>query len=115
VNYRYPKQDFAGAMHFVDANRANSDLVATAGGAIYPYRKYYRRLWFGLDSLAQFQSVRSQGHRVWVLYTLKKNSLAIEAPDLLRALEAECVVTRVFRGTVGDGDITVCTAPPTAP
>jgi 4-amino-4-deoxy-L-arabinose transferase-like glycosyltransferase len=115
VNYRYPKQDFEGAMRFVDAERADRDQVATAGGAIYPYREYYRRPWLGLDSLAQFRSVRSQGNRVWVLYTLKKNSLAIEAPDLLRALEAECVIARVFRGTVGDGDITVCTASPTAP
>jgi len=48
---------------------------------------------------------------VWVVHTLDRY-IEGRTPDLMRMLRAECVVQQVFRGTVGDGDVTVCVAPP---
>ncbi len=111
-DYRYPKQDFDGAMQFVQTRRAESEPVLTAGGAIYPYRMYYRQPWAGVTSLAQLQKSRAQGQRVWVLYTLAEYIIEAATPDLMRTLRDECAVEGVFRGTVAGGDITVCTLPP---
>ncbi len=108
IESRYPKQDFEGAMRFVDTNRADGEAVATAGGAQYPYRAYYQRDWEGMRSLDELQVIRSRGGRVWVLFTLK----SYIARDLMRVLDDECHVARVFPGTLKDGEVTVCTIPP---
>jgi mannosyltransferase len=113
TNYRYPKQDFAGAMRFVETRRAPDEPVVTAGPATYPYRAYFNRPWEGVTTLGQLEAIRARGRRVWVLYTLA-SYIENDAPDLMRALRSECVVAGVFRGTVGNGDVTVCETPPRA-
>ena len=110
-NYRYPKQDFAGALAFVHAHRAVGEPVLTAGPATYPYRAYYNQPWQGITSLAELQGARAAGRRVWVVYTLA-GYIRGDAPDLMAALLADCAVQGVFRGTIGDGDVTVCAVPP---
>jgi mannosyltransferase len=111
-DYRYPKQDFEGAMRFVDTHRRDGEPVVTAGGAIYPYLEYYRRDWPGIRSDAQMAAFRANGERVWVVYTLAEY-IETGAPDLMRTLRDECAVEQVFRGTVAGGNVTVCTLPPT--
>jgi hypothetical protein len=111
VNYRYPKQDYEGAMDFVEAQHAPGEPIVTAGAADYPYREYFHRPWQAIGSLAQLQSLRAGGRRVWVLYTLKRY-VERETPDIMNALRTECVVKGVFRGTVGDGEVTVCEMEP---
>ncbi len=110
-NYRLPKQDFAGALHFIQSHRAAGEPVLTAGPATYPYRAYFRQSWRGVASLAEFRDARALGQRVWVVYTLK-SYIQSGAPDLMAALNAECAVQGVFPGTVGGGDVTVCAALP---
>ena len=109
-DYRYPKQDFDAAMQFVHARRAEAEPVLAAGGAVYPYRQYYRLPWSGLTSLGQLNDIRAQGQRVWVVYTLA-DYIEAGTPDLMRALREECSVAEVFRGTVAGGDLTVCVLP----
>jgi uncharacterized membrane protein len=109
-DYRYPKQDFESALRFVQS-RAGEDPVLTAGGAVYPYREYYRQPWAAVDSLEQLRRTRAQGRRVWVLYTLAEYIQA-STPDLMQTLREECAVAGVFRGTVAGGDVTVCALPP---
>ncbi len=116
VLWRYPKQDFVGAMQFVDAQRAEREPVVTAGPATYPYASYFHRDWTGIHSLGDLQRVRAGGTRVWVLYTLA-SYIESEAPDLMATLNTECDVRQRFRGTLGGGDVTVCAlrAPPPTP
>ena len=109
--YRYPKQDFDGAARFLLAHRADREPVVTAGGAMYAYRDYYRQPWVGVTSLEQLQDIRSQGRRVWVIYTLP-GYIEMRAPDLMKTLRDQCSVAGVFRGTVAEGDVTVCVVPP---
>jgi mannosyltransferase len=110
-NYRYPKQDFAGALEYMHAHRAEGEPVLTAGPATYPYRAYFKQPWQGITSLAELQATRALGRRVWVVYTLE-SYIRSDAPELMAALRADCAVQGVFRGTVGGGDVTVCVAPP---
>jgi mannosyltransferase len=112
--YRTPKQDFAGALRYVEANREQGDTVATAGFiADYAYRRYYGKPWKAIESLAHFQGLRSSGRRAWLLYTLP---VYIEAttPELMAAIRQECPPARVFPGTLGGGDLIVCAIEPSA-
>ena len=111
-DYRYPKQDFEGAMRFVDTHARAGERVVTAGGAIYPFLAYYKRDWPGVRSSAQLRDARAAGERVWVVYTLAEY-IEAGAPDLLRTLRDECSVAEVFRGTVAGGNVTVCSLSPT--
>ena len=111
TNYRYPKQDFEGAMRMVDAERATGEPVVAPGTAGEVYRDYYQRDWPVLTSVDELQRLRAGGRRVWVVYTLE-SYIADKTPDLMQRLRAECHVEAVFRGTVGHGDVTVCTTPP---
>ena len=109
-DYRYPKQDFESAMQLVQARRVEGEPVLTAGGAVYPYREYYRLPWVGLTSLEQLRQIRAQGRRVWVVYSLPEYMEA-RTPGLTQIIRNECAVAGVFRGTVAGGDVTVCTLP----
>lgn len=109
-DYRYPKQDYAGALAFIDARRAPNEPVAAAGGAIYPLREYYGRSWPEVRSADELATLRASGGRTWVVYTLAEY-IAAEAPALMRTLRDDCTVEAVFHGTVAGGDITVCAIP----
>ena len=112
-DYRYPKQDFEAALRFVDDHRRPREPVATAGGAVYPYREYYRRDWSRVRSAEELHEVRTAGERVWVIYTLA-DYIATGAPELMRVLREQCTVAQIFRGTVSGGDVTVCSLPAAA-
>ena len=113
-DYRYPKQDFTGALMYVSTHRAEGDPVVTAGAATFPYRDYFRQPWKAVASRADVEAIRAQGRPVWVLYTLA-NYLQAGAPQLMQTLRDDCRVEAVFRGTVANGDVTVCVLPPTGP
>ena len=108
--YRIPKQDFEGAMRFVESRRADGEAVVTAGLATEIYRDYLNRDWEAVATVEDLQSVRDRSGRVWALYTLE-GYLASEAPELMGALRAECVVEGRFPGTLNNGQITVCVMP----
>lgn len=108
TNYRYPKQDFAGAMRFVDDRAAPGEPVHTAGPATYPYTSYFNRDWPAIASREQLEDARAGGRRVWMVYTLP----SYIDRELMQTLATGCDVRQTFRGTVGGGDVTVCALPP---
>jgi hypothetical protein len=110
-NYRLPKQDFDGALRFVEAQRTAGEPVVTAGVTGDIYRDYYRRPWPAVASGDELDRIRALGRRVWVLYTLE-SYIENDSPDLMRALRTHCREAAVFRGTVGSGDVTACAVPP---
>lgn len=110
-NYRYPKQDFEGAMRFVDGARSADEPVVTVGLASDIYGGYYQRTWPAVSSRHALMDLRSRGQRVWVLYTLE-GYIETATPDLMHVLRTECPPVSVFRGTVGNGNITVCAVSP---
>jgi mannosyltransferase len=110
-NYQYPKQDYGGALLFVETRRDSGEPVVTAGQIGYVYRDYYGRSWAPVESAAQLETMRGEGRRIWVLYTFSMY-LDRESPELMAAIRRECAARQVFRGTVGGGDIVVCMIEP---
>ncbi|MGQ0764502.1 MAG: glycosyltransferase family 39 protein [Gemmatimonadota bacterium] len=108
-NYRFPKQDFEGAWRHVRTARGPDDVVISTGVPADPYRTLYGENWPNVSSLMEVDSIRRQAgsRRVWVLYTFPRY-IAATMPDLMALLRAECRESRVFRGTVGGGDVHVC-------
>ena len=111
LNYRYSKQDFLGAMAYIDSHRGGPDVVAVTGVTDFAYRDYLgRRDWVAVSDTAALEALR-RGHTVWVAWSLPRY-LARTAPDVLALLDQACPEPVVFRGTVGGGDIRVCALEP---
>jgi mannosyltransferase len=110
-NYRYPKQDFAGAMRYVLATKAPDDVVGFAGVTIDPYRAIYGQNWPTINSVDEINALRKRG-RTWFIYTFPRY-LGAGAPELSAIVERDCHERAVFRGTVGGGDMIICTFEPT--
>jgi hypothetical protein len=111
-----PKQDYQGALAFVEASREPADAVVTVGLATFAYRQFYRAEWEAADSVAALDAVRARAGRTWVLYTLQP-VLASVAPDLVASLERDFRLVRAFSGTLAGGTIFVRrsdTPPPAA-
>lgn len=105
--YRHPKQDFAGALAFVDSQRADGDPVFTADGATYPYTTYYNRAWPAIRTLEELRRAQADAARIWVVYTFP-GRIRYQAPQFLDAVSRDCDALRVFPGTLGDGEVAVC-------
>lgn len=113
--YAVPKQDYRGAIQFVESQRRPDGFVIVLHLAEAGYRYYGPRL--GLDLTRRHAFVRSMtafdaalaaapaGPRL--LVTTFPRALRLSHPDLQARLSREWVVVRTFPGTVGDGDIVV--------
>ena len=104
-----PKQDFAGALAFVESHRQPGDELVTVGLAALPYRTLYRADAQEVHSVDALSAVRARGRRTWLLYTLAFE-LADADPALMTAIERDFVVQRQFPGTLGGGAVFVCRA-----
>lgn len=107
ANYRFPKQDFAGAMAYVLASRAATDGVVTAGIPSNPLNTLYLQPWPVVRTRASLDSVRATVSRTWVIWSFPR-ILERSAPQIAALLSQDCPHPRTFRGTVGGGDILVC-------
>ncbi|MGH7665472.1 MAG: glycosyltransferase family 39 protein [Gemmatimonadaceae bacterium] len=113
INYRLPKQDFVGAMEFVNGRTASGDLVAAVGPAAFVYRNYFAQPWDSIGSAGGFARLRSSGAPVWLLYVFPRY-LEARDPELMASITRDCRHTGRFPGTVGGGDVMVCRAEPAA-
>jgi mannosyltransferase len=105
-NYRYPKQDFAGALQFVESHRGAGENVATAGASTYPMREYYRRAWESIETAGKLEQLCREGRVVWLLYTFPRY-LEAAVPGISDVIRRKFTVVHVFPGTIGDGDVYV--------
>jgi mannosyltransferase len=104
-NYRYPKQDFAGALQFIEGRRKASEPVLTAGLARYPYARYYQMPWIEIEKPEQLEDLRSRAGRAWVVYSFPEYM----DQALVEKIGRHCILQQIFPGTVGGGDLVVCT------
>jgi hypothetical protein len=105
-NYRYPKQDFEGAIQFVDAQRKAGEAVVTAGASTFPLLRYYGKPWESVETVEQLRAILGRGQPVWVVYTFPRY-LESWSPPIADTIRSEFTVAGVFPGTVGDGDVFV--------
>jgi mannosyltransferase len=102
-----PKQDYEGAMRFVEGQRAPTEVIATADMTTEIYGRYFRRSWHDVRDTAVADSLRAAG-RVWFVYTFPRYLARYDA-RLAEMVERDCRPERSFPGSVGGGDVIVCT------
>jgi 4-amino-4-deoxy-L-arabinose transferase-like glycosyltransferase len=103
-----PKQDYEGAMHFLDQQlvAAPSDAVVTVDMTAMPYAEYYGRTWPSVDNVAALQSIEALHPRTWIVYTTPTR-MQSEYPELWARLQSEYTVERTFWGTLGGSEVVV--------
>ncbi|MGE3956193.1 MAG: glycosyltransferase family 39 protein [Vicinamibacterales bacterium] len=108
-NYLVPKQDFDGAVRFLEAQHMSGARVASAGPACWPLERYYGKKdsWPCLATMADLERLSAGTSRTLVVITL--SDYIVDA-SLREYLRGRCPVVRVFPGTLGGGDMVVCDA-----
>lgn len=112
-NYIHPKQDFAGAAAYVEAERAPGDAVASIGLARYAFTKYYAPHWAAPETKPELEALLPASGRLWVVYAYSahtNNTL----PEMMSYLHTDFELARKFPGTLGDGYIFVYRSKPGA-
>ncbi len=112
-NYRVPKQDFAGAVRYLDDAAARGVRVAAAGPACVPLHTYYERgAWPCLTTMDDWRGVTTAPGESLVVHTLTDY---VADPEVAEALRTRCRSVARFAGTLGGGDVVVCAPAPAGP
>lgn len=101
-----PKQDYQGALEYVEAARESGDVVVTIDMTTMPYRELFSAGWDEVGSLEDLLAVEAASPRVWLVYSTATR-LRAEYPQVWERLQAEYSESKIFWGTVGGGEIVV--------
>lgn len=106
-NYQIPKQDFDGAVRYLDGAAAQGARITAAGPACFPLQAYYNRSsWTCLETLVDWRdAMPSPPARLLIAHTLTDY---VDDPALGAELRTNCPEVARFPGTLGGGDIIVC-------
>jgi 4-amino-4-deoxy-L-arabinose transferase-like glycosyltransferase len=100
------KQDYLGAMQFVEQQRQGSEQIATAGVVTTPYQRYYGRPWPRAETRQQLDELMNGEQGTWLLYAMPA-SIRSSQPELWADIDGKFTLVRKFGGTLGGGDIYV--------
>ena len=106
AEYMYPKQDYLGAMKFLDEHQQPDDLIVTVGPVTTAYQRYYLRPWALVETRSQLDAALLNDHPVWLIYAMP-NSIRTSRPEVWDVIESNFSVVRAFPGTLGGGTIYV--------
>jgi len=109
--YALPKQDFTGAMAYVEQQRRPGDTVVVVGLAEHVYHAYYAPSWPVAQTSEELAALRSSTGRTFVVYTLPIELRAVH-PGIWQTLQTDFETDRVFWGTLGGGEVYVCRSRP---
>lgn len=109
-NYRYPKQDYTGALAYTRAQAAPGDIIAAVGYLASGYRNLYAPELAFPKNAGELHELREKGIRVWVLYSFTRD-MRRHFPDIQDYLESEFQPERKFPGTLGDGTVYLTVSP----
>jgi hypothetical protein len=104
-----PKQDFAGALAYIEQHRGAGDAVVTVGLAAFPYSKFYHTGWQQVLSQQELEAVLQRAKRTWLVYTMPLHVRSYH-PDLMRTIEQRFQTVRRFEGTLSGGTVYVTRA-----
>jgi mannosyltransferase len=106
AEYVYPKQDYLGAIKFVDEHQQPGEQIVTAGIVTSPYQRYYGRQWTLVQTSSQLDAALPGDRTTWLIYTMP-NSIRASQPELWGAIQDRFTLVRTFPGTLGGGTIYV--------
>ena len=102
-----PKQDYLGALAFVEKSKDPGDSVVTVGLATYPSKNFYAKNWKEAETLEDLNFIRSRSNRTWLIYTLPLHLQAVY-PEIMSNIKQDFRVVKRFYGTLNGGTIFVC-------
>jgi 4-amino-4-deoxy-L-arabinose transferase-like glycosyltransferase len=105
-NYRYPKQDYTGALAYVLAHKAGQDSVCAVGLAGVSYASYYQPTMLVPATVGDLATLRRPGSTVWVLYSFNRD-MRLRYPQLYDYIQSNFDLVTMFPGTLGDGTLYV--------
>lgn len=106
-NYAMPKQDFAGARDYVEANLSPDDKAVAVNLAGDMFAKYYAPGWVTTRDVAQLHELEQRNGTVWLVYTMPFEIQAF-SPELWKAIQDDYEIVRAFPGTLNGGEVVVC-------
>ena len=103
-NYARPKQDFAGALALIAAQRAPDDVATSIGLASAPLKSYLAPGWPVIATEADLNAL--EGRRVWIVTAFDDHVLAGQEATMAR-IAREYNLAASFDGTLGGGTVKV--------
>lgn len=107
-NYTHPKQDFAGALALIAAQRAPGDVATSIGLASAPLQSYLAPDWPVITGDADLDALAGRG--VWVVTAFDDHVLAGQDATMARIVR-EYKLAASFDGTLGGGTVKVYRKP----
>ena len=111
--YRTPKQTYRAALSYLLSERGPNDLIVLVHNAEDGFRFYAHRAglaegrdFVALRSLAALDSVRATGRNL-ILATTFERALALEHPNLYKAIQDGWSPVRRFPSTIHDGETSI--------
>ena len=105
-NYQLPKQDFDGALAYVESRRARTDAVVTLDLASSIYTDYFGMDWRPVRTAAELQTVRAGANRTWLVMAFPDRATR-RFVGVIQDVNRHFSLAREFRGTLGDGSVIV--------
>ena len=102
-----PKQDYDGALAFLEQNQEPGDAIITIGVTTFPYQNFYKKNWQTVKTLDSLRAVRQTAKRTWLVYAFPV-AMQYEYPEIMGSIERDFKMIRRFGGTLKDGTIFVC-------
>jgi hypothetical protein len=103
-NYETPKQDFDGALAYIESERSGADRVATLGLANVYFNDFRRLGWPQVATTADLAPPRDG--RLWVVTAFPSHAAA-HFPREIAMLTLDFEEARRFKGTLSGGDVIV--------
>ena len=104
-----PKQDYGGALKFLENQRQPGDVVLTVGLTVLPYQQFYKMDWSEVTVAADLDKDQFRGKRTWLVYTMPV-VLRAAHPEIMNRIRREFEVVKEFPGTLSGGNIVVAIA-----
>jgi mannosyltransferase len=101
-----PKQDFIGAMNYVQTNRQPGEAVVVFSLTELPYKEYLKTDWTAVHSLSELQAIQSADQPTWVAVTLQPVARSVY-PEIMQHIDQEFILIETFPGTLNEGTVFV--------
>lgn len=104
--YQTPKQDYLGAVHYVDSVAGPGDAKVGVQLAGHVIHGYYGLDYTVVERLDDLEALERPGRTVWLVTTLER-LLDVEDPALFGHIRDRYQRVRVLPATVGDGEMRI--------
>ncbi|MGD9809897.1 MAG: glycosyltransferase family 39 protein [Sphingobium sp.] len=105
-NYEKPKQDFAGAIIFINKNKDMGDVTTSLGLASEPLQAYLAPDWPVIRNETDLAYLQSRGAHVWIV-TAFDDHVEADQTGIMDEIRRTYAEAGKFEGTLGGGTVRV--------